>query len=124
MRTQGENDNMSVEFGHADPNARFHTARGAEADPPGVSTSFIGLVGVLVLVVVVLGLETLFYYTSNRENQTKLYEARYADRVHLQQTQREQLAKYGMDPQTGKVQIPIERAMELVVPEGRPTRGS
>ena len=115
---------MSVEFGHADPEARFHTARGAEADPPGGSTAFLGFVSVIVLVVILLALEALFRFEQTREDSVKLSEAADFDRVALQQTQRQTLASYKIDPKTGAVQIPVERAMELVLKDLKSGAGS
>lgn len=115
---------MSVEFGHADPEARFHTARGAEADPPGWSTAFIGAVSVIILIVTLLGLEALFRYQQGREDQFKLHAARHVDRAVLQQSQRETIASYKRDKQTGVVQIPIEQAKELVLKDLKAGAGS
>lgn len=99
--------------GHAP--TKFHTARGAEADPSGGPTVFAGVVGVLVLVASIFALEALFHYKAQGDVQSKVYEANYQERLARQQAQQESLARYTIDKKTGTATIPIDRAMDLVV---------
>jgi len=88
-------------------------------DDPDVSASvLVGVVGAILLFVIIVGLQALFYRMDESERSRKVYEQ--PDQA-LQQLDADQLAaltSYGwVDQQRGVVRIPIERAMQLVVEE-------
>ncbi|MGE3182024.1 MAG: hypothetical protein AB7N71_10365 [Phycisphaerae bacterium] len=93
----------------------YTSARGDEADPPSGVTAFVGVIGVLLIVATVIGLDALYQYEDYKEVQTKKYEETYRERVRLQAEQRENIEQYAVNKETGAVQIPIEDAMRLVL---------
>ena len=107
---------------HEEHEEAFTSARGAEADPPSAVTAFVGVIGVLLIVASVIGLDALYQYEDTKEVQTKKYEDTYRARVLLQETQRTNLAKYAIDDETEAVQIPIEDAKAVVLKELKSSR--
>jgi hypothetical protein len=87
---------------------------------------FVGLLGVILTIDAVMGLQALYYWQLNStETAEDLYQPP-AKLTPLLTAQRTRLADYRMvDPTRGIVSIPIGRAMELVVaelsPDGRTT---
>jgi hypothetical protein len=81
----------------------------------------VGLIGSILLVVIVVALEALFGHVVQAEAQRKVVEVQSNElRQHTAQ-QLERLNGYRvLDASTGRVGIPIERAMELLVQESAP----
>ncbi len=98
----------------------------AQSDDVRTSTiALVGFLGALVLFVILVGLEVVYYEVAARQRKAK-------ETVQPQQSvtaaldeQRVKLAEYRrLDAAKGVVRIPIDRAMELVVREltGGPTQ--
>lgn len=103
---------MSEELQHG------HAAAADEDDPRGSATFLVGLIGAIVVLVVVLGLETLYYRTVERENERKVLAEQPEQLRHLQAEQLRMLNEYRwVDQPNQVVAIPIERAMQLVAEE-------
>lgn len=88
-------------------------------DDPNVAKSAVaGLVGAVLLFVIVVLLQAMFYRMEGSEIARKTQSEPYEALARLDAEQREQLGSYRIvDPQAGTVRIPVERAMELVVAE-------
>ena len=89
-----------------------------ERDPKSSSTLIVGAVGVILLAVVVILLQVLFYRTSEAERWRKVISRQPAELRGVQAEQREMLNGYRwIDEPNGVVAIPVDAAMELVVKE-------
>jgi len=91
-----------------------------ERDPKSGSTLIVGAVGVILLAVVIILLQVLFYRTSEAERWRKVVSQQPEELRRVQAEQLDQLNSYRwIDEQNGVVTIPIDRAMELVVREAQ-----
>jgi hypothetical protein len=89
-----------------------------DGDPDARSTLYVGVVGVVLLVVTVVGLTAIFNHVVAEERYKKETLVRPAARLLYEADQAGKLTDYGwVDQTTGVVQLPIDRAMELVVRE-------
>lgn len=86
----------------------------AHDDPNAGALAFVGALGTVVLVLVVLLLQAVFYRAQQAENERKALVSSPAELRALQTAQREQLASYRwVDREKGIAAIPIEEAMRL-----------
>ena len=90
-------------------------------DDPDVPTSaIVGILGAILLFVIIVGLQALFYRMEAGELTRKVYNRTYEELQQLDADQLETLNSYGWaDQQNQLARIPIERAMELVVQESQ-----
>ena len=89
-------------------------------DPDVPASALVGIVGAIVLFLIIVGLQTLFYRAEQAETVSKVYQTDSQALTRLRADQLEELHSYRwIDQQKGTVAIPIERAMELVVEESR-----
>ncbi len=88
-------------------------------DDPNVATSaVVGVVGAILLFVIIVAMQALFYRADEAEKERKVYNQPYQELVQLRAQQQEKLNGYRwVDPKAKVVAIPIDRAMELVVAE-------
>ncbi|MCP4898023.1 MAG: hypothetical protein GY906_13705 [bacterium] len=95
--------------------------RNATNDDPNVPASaFVGLVGAIVLFVIIVALQGLFYSMERTEFERKATDGPFEDLARLDADQLETLNSYGwVDQQQGTVHVPISRAMGLVVAESQ-----
>lgn len=85
-------------------------------DPNVTTTALVGLIGALLLLVIIVGLQALVAGTQRQEFQRKVVDRPNAELTTLRSQQMEKLAGYRyVDQKHGVVAVPIERAMELVV---------
>lgn len=88
-----------------------------DGDPKVSSTIVSGIVGVLLLLIILLFALALFHDVQRAEERAKVYAAAFPEITALRNAQLEKL--YGpprwVDAAAGRVAIPIDRAMELVV---------
>jgi hypothetical protein len=86
-----------------------------------VNTPMIALVGFLGAVVtfaLIVALQVLYYAAANKQDEAKIVNVPTTESDSLLAEQEIKLTRYGwIDRQQGRVAIPIERAMELVVRE-------
>lgn len=87
-------------------------------DPDVPASAVVGILGAILLFVIIVGLQALFYRMEDRELARKVYDAPYEDLQQLEADQLETLNSYGwIDQQQQTAHIPIGRAMELIVEE-------
>jgi len=80
----------------------------------------VGVVSAILLFVVVVALQALFFRMQEGEHSRKVYEQPYEALQKLDADQLGTLTSYGwVDQQQGVTRIPIERAMQLIVDESR-----
>lgn len=93
------------------------TAAGARTDDPSSSnTLIVGLVGAVLVFVICVLLQVVYYRTFEHERRAKIINQQPEELRRLQVEQAEQLHGYRwVDKEAGVVAIPIDRAMELVV---------
>ena len=85
-------------------------------DPDAAMTVAIGVLGALMIFLLIVGLQILYYHTQDQELATLVYSREPEELSLLRAKQEEQLHSYRwIDQAKGVVGIPIERAMELVV---------
>jgi hypothetical protein len=105
---------------------RSHTtgATPEERDPKSGTTLIVGAVGVILLAVVIILLQVLFYRTAEAERWRKVVSQQPEELRRLHAEQLEQINGYRwVDEPNGVVAIPVDRAMDLVIQESRETGG-
>lgn len=75
----------------------------------------VGIVSAALTAVTILAVQVLYYALLNRHNDVKLAGSEYTASNAYLAAEAEQISRYGRNPETGAVQIPIDRAMTLVV---------
>ena len=89
-------------------------------DPDVPLSAVIGLIGAILVFVIIVALQAVFYNMEAAEYERKVTSQRDEELARLEAEQRESLATYRwIDQGGGVVGIPIERAMELVATESR-----
>jgi hypothetical protein len=99
---------------------------GSDKDVHVTSIVFIGIIGAVLTIVIVLALKALYYETLNRELAKKQGKGVDIALSDLHSDQLLQLNEYRwVDPRSGKVGLPIQDAMKIVVAEaaGKPHAG-
>jgi len=87
-------------------------------DPQTGSVAYFGIVGVLVTVLVIIGLWAIYLRATGAEAQDKVYAQQWSELARLRSDQQIELERYRwISEQDGIVEIPIDRAMELVISE-------
>ena len=84
-------------------------------DDPNVPLSAVlGIIGAILLFVIIVLLQALFYTMEAAELERKVVSQPDQELARLRASQQERLGSYGwIDRSSGVVHIPIERAMEL-----------
>ena len=94
-----------------------------DVDAPLIAV--LGFIGALLVFLLIIGLEVLFYSMERDERERKYIERAPAEFSQLQAQQMARLTEYRyLDPKKGVVAIPVDRAMELVVEELSKDTGS
>jgi hypothetical protein len=93
-------------------------------DDPSFSGSVVaGVLGAIVLFVVIVALQTMFYSMEQSELERKVYTVPSEELSREQARQLEVVSSYGwVDESSGVVHVPVGRAMELLVRESAPQR--
>ncbi len=87
-------------------------------DPNVQNSAVVGIISAILLFVVIVGLQALFFKMQRDELQTKVYRQSSEELRSLRAQQLEQLNSYGyVDQAAGAVHIPVERAMQLIAAE-------
>jgi hypothetical protein len=90
-------------------------------DPDALTTTTVGIVGTIIVIIVVVFVQGLYESEKRDEFQRKVVDEAPAELRSLNAAQRTRLAETGwVDKQRGIVAIPIERAMELLARDPHP----
>jgi hypothetical protein len=95
-------------------------------DPNAAPTLAYGIVGAVLVFVMIVGLQALFYAEQKKETDRKVVARAPEALVRLTAEQQEKLHSYRwVDPAAGVAAIPIDRAMELTIQDlNRPPRAA
>jgi len=90
-------------------------------DDPNVAVSaVVGIISAILLFVIIVALQALFFSAEQRELEAKVYSQPHQALQQLDARQLELLGSYGWVSETeGVVHVPIHRAMELIVAESQ-----
>lgn len=90
-----------------------------KTDDPNVPMSFVvGIGGAIVLFVIIVLLQAVFFHMKEAEMNRKVYGEAYEELRALDADQLETLNSYGwVDERNGVARIPISRAMDLMATE-------
>lgn len=90
------------------------------SDPKAYTLTVVGAISTILVIVSVVGLEALYYNVADAEYDRKVYRQESESLTALRAQQLENLAGYRWaDDQRRSVRLPVSRAMELLVNEGR-----
>lgn len=74
-----------------------------------------GVLSILIFVVLVLGVQSLYFAYNSYEHQRKELRAEAVRSIQILDEQRKELSEYGWaNPEKTKIAIPIDRAMQIV----------
>ena len=95
-----------------------HPEKGERDDPVVPTTLFVGAISVIIIIVVSIGVDILYRWTVESEHQRKVVDRESERLLQLDADQQRLLEEYRwIDRESGRLGIPIERAMELLVAE-------
>lgn len=87
-------------------------------DPNVAASAVVGIISAILLFVIIVALQALFFSAEQRELERKVYSQPYEALQQLDADQLELLNSYGwVSEGDGVAHIPITRAMELIVAE-------
>lgn len=93
-------------------------------DPDASATIAFGIVGAILVFVMIVALQALFYRTQNEEFKRKVIAQAPEELSRITAEQREKLGSYRwVDEKAGVAAIPIERAMDLTIRDLNGARG-
>ena len=96
----------------------------AAYDDLNVSRIFtVGIISVVVTAVTALAVQVMYYALAEWQAESKIAQSSYRRQQAVFAEQTEQISKYGVDPTTGNVTIPIDKAIELMVREESKSNG-
>lgn len=84
----------------------------------------VGVISAVLTAVTILAVQVLYFALLNWHEEAKLAGAEYTQSITHIQEQEVALGQYGRDPETGSIQIPIDRAMELVAERSKEQKPS
>ena len=95
-------------------------------DPKSSPLAVIGVISAVLLIVIIVWLQAIFYRYEDAELRRKLYDQVPEELARLRAEQQEALYSYRwIDEKRGVVSIPIDRAMDLIAEEsGRSDGGN
>ena len=92
----------------------------AQYDDLNVSRIFtVGVISVVVTAVTALAVQVFYFSISQWHLEAKSAMGSYQRQNEVLNQQAERISVYGVDEETGKITIPIDKAMELVVAESK-----
>ena len=86
-----------------------------DLDAPRIAT--IGIISVVVTAVTALAVQVMFYALAEWQDAAKSAQSEYRRENQVLSQQTQKISQYGVDETTGRVTIPINQAMELIVSE-------
>lgn len=82
--------------------------------------ALVGVISVIVTAVTALAVQVLFYAMAARVDAAKAEASQFRRQIEFLERQREQIASYGVDPDTGNVTVPVTVAFEVLASGGVP----
>ena len=79
----------------------------------------VGVISIIITAVTALAVQVLFYALTEWQEEWKSAKSNYGRQEAVIKKQAEQISQYGVDPATGNVTIPIEKAIELIARENK-----
>ena len=86
-----------------------------DLNTPRIAT--VGVISVVVVAVTALAVQVMFYALAEWQDSAKSASSDYRRENLVLAEQKEQISTYGVNVNTGRVTIPIDKAMEMVVNE-------
>ncbi len=84
---------------------------------PRIAT--VGVISIVVVAVTALAVQVMYYALAEWQDSAKSAQSEYRRENMVLAEQKEQISTYGVDEQTGRVTIPIDQAMELVISKNK-----
>lgn len=84
--------------------------------------AIVAVISVVVTAVTALAVQVVFYALAGWQEAAKSAASSYRRPNLTLEAQRQEIADYGVDPTTGNVRIPIDKAIELVAAENQTTQ--
>jgi hypothetical protein len=92
----------------------------AQYDDLNVSRiTVVGVISVVVTAVTALAVQVLFYALAESQDAIKSAASDYRRENGVLSEQAQEISAYGVDSQTARITIPIEKAMEVVIAESQ-----
>ena len=77
----------------------------------------ISVISIVVTAVTVLAVQVLYFAMAEAVDSRKVKSASYTRQNRILNQQADEVSRYGVDPETGKVVIPISEAMQQILEE-------
>lgn len=84
----------------------------------------VGVISVVVVAVTALAVQVVSYSMLQWQNESKSEQSDYTRQNRILDSQKKMISEYGVDPDTGNITIPIDRAIELVAAEATQTESN
>jgi hypothetical protein len=78
-----------------------------------------GVISLVTVAVTALAVQVIFYALADWQDTAKSEQSQYLRENTALAEQKQQISVFGVDPQTGNITIPIDKAMEMVVNESK-----
>ncbi len=88
-----------------------------DLNAPRIAT--VGVISIVVVAVTALAVQVMYYALAEWQATAKSAQSEYRRENMALVEQKEQISTYGVDAATGRVTIPIDKAMEMVVSENK-----
>lgn len=90
----------------------------AQYDDLNVSRiTVVGIISIVVTAVTALAVQVMFYALAEWQDSAKSAQSEYRRENMALTEQTEKISQYGVDETTGRITIPVQRAMELIAAE-------
>jgi len=97
-----------------------HVILAPDDDPNSLMTVVLGVIGCVLLLAILFGLEAMFFSAQHAEFRDKVVRQKPEELLRVQAGQLEAIRDYRwIDREAGVVAVPVERAMERIVEEQR-----
>jgi hypothetical protein len=77
----------------------------------------VGLLSIAVTFITVLGVQVLYFGMQGYVDQRKFAESTYRDSLEVLDVQTRRISRYDIDEETGRITIPVDKAMKAMVAE-------
>ena len=81
----------------------------------------VGILSIMVTAVTALAVQVVYYYMVQIQTAETAAASDYTRQNRILKQQQEEISSYGVDPQSGNIVIPIDKAIELMVGDKQST---